>query len=166
MEDLPGNFLLLPPGRDLGGVDAGTADYLGVYRGATVAAADCESAAMPGVGLRPKAIATALRRRPGLDTSRPHKVSVGGLRGLVMDIRQSPGTKAGCTVEGGLTIVPLFIGVGPASVEHAQVPGLRTRLYVLANGKSNIILEASDVATDTDRFEFEPVISSFDFAAA
>lgn len=83
-----------------------------------------------------------------------------------MDIRLSSGTKAGCTVEGGLTIVPLFIGVGPASVEHAQVPGLLTHLYVLANGKSNIILEASDVSTDAEAFEFKQVISSFDFAAA
>lgn len=165
MEDLPGNMLLLPPGRDLGGLDAGAIDYLGVYSGAAVAAADCESAAMPGVGFRPKTIATALQQRPGLDTSTPHKVAVGGLHGLVMDIRLAPGTKAGCTVEGGLTIIPLFIGAGPASVEHAQVPGLRTRLYVLANGKSNIILEASDVAKDADTFEFEPVLSSFDFAA-
>ncbi len=166
MEDLPGNFLLLPPGRDLSGVDAGAADYLGVYSGATVAAADCESAAMPGVGLRPKAIATALQQRPGLDTSTPHNVSVGGLHGLVMDIRLAPGTTAGCAVEGGLTIVPLFIGAGPATVEHAQVPGLRTRLYVLANGKSNLILEASDVTADADTFAFEPVIRSFDFAGA
>ncbi len=31
MEDLPGNFLLLPPGSTLEGVNAGTSDYLGVY---------------------------------------------------------------------------------------------------------------------------------------
>lgn len=165
LEDLPGNFLLLPPGRDLGGVDAGEADYLGVYSGATVAAADCESAAMPGVGLRPRAMATALQQRAGLITSTPRKVSVGGLHGVVMDIRLSPGTKAGCTVEGGLSIIPLFIGAGPASVEHAQFAGLRTRLYVLANGRSNIIVEVSDVATDAGTFEFESVISSLDFAA-
>jgi hypothetical protein len=30
-EDIRGNFLLVPPGNDLSGVDAGTADYLGVY---------------------------------------------------------------------------------------------------------------------------------------
>ena len=31
MEDLRGNFLLLPPGGALDGVNAGTSDYLGVY---------------------------------------------------------------------------------------------------------------------------------------
>jgi hypothetical protein len=166
MEDLPGNFLLLPPGRGVSGVDAGNVDYLGAYSGATVAAADCESASMPGVGLEPEAIATALAERPGLDVSEPRKVVVGGHRGLVIDIELEPGTKAGCKVEGNLTIVPLFIGVGPASVEHAQIPGLRTRLYVLDSGDSNIIIEVSDVEGDERPFGFEPVVRSFRFAPA
>ena len=55
-EDLPGNFLLLPPGRSIDEVDAGAADYVGIYSGASVAAADCAPEPMKGVGLQPDAV--------------------------------------------------------------------------------------------------------------
>lgn len=164
MEDLPGNFLLLPPGRSIDGVDAGTADYLGIYSGASVSAADCAPEAMPGVGLDPKAVVKALAERPGLKVSAPGEIVVGGLKGMVIVIDLEPGTRAGCKVEGDLTIVPLFIGVGPASVEHAQVPGLRTHLYVLDNGRSNVIVEVSDVGRDKRRFDYERVIENLQFS--
>lgn len=158
MEDLQGNFLLLPPNRNIDGVDAGTADYLGIYSGATVSAADCTPAPMPGVGLKPDAVATALAERPGLDVSAPREVVVGGLKGVVIDIGMEPDTKAGCKVDGALRIVPLFIGVGPASVEHAQVVGLQTHLYVLDHGASNVVVEVSDVGSDKLPFHYEQVI--------
>lgn len=164
MEDLPGNFLLLPPRRSVDGVDAGLADYLGVYSGAAVAAEDCAPEPMPGVGLEPEAVVTALSDRPGLNVSRPRKVSLGGLKGLVIDIELEPDTTAGCTVEGGLTIIPLFIGVGPASVEHAQMPDLRTHLYVLDSGGSNLIIEVSDVGRDDLPFDYEQVVKNLRFS--
>jgi hypothetical protein len=164
MEDLPGNFLLLPPGRTLDGVDAGEVDYLGIYSGVSVAAADCSPQPAAGVGQRPEAVVTALAERPGLRVTPPRDVEVGGLRGQMVVIELVPGTGAGCTVEGGLTIVPLFIGVGPASVEHAQVPGLVTHLYVLRNGDSNVLIEASDVKGDRRPFDFGWVVNELRFA--
>lgn len=164
MEDLPGNFLLLPPRRSVEGVDAGTTDYLGVYSGATVAAADCAPKPIPGVGLDPDAVITALANRPGLIVSEPRDVVVGGLKGLVIDIEQEPDTTAGCKVGGDLTIIPLFIGTGPAEVEHAQVPDLRTHLYALANGGSNVIIEVSNVGRDKRPFDYEEVVKNLRFS--
>lgn len=166
LEDLRGNFLLLPPGRSIDGVDTGTDDYLGIYSGASVAAADCAPEPMPGVGLEPDAIAAALVERPGLDVSAPRKVTVGGLEGVAVTIEVEPGTTAGCEVEGGLRIIPLFIGVGPASVEHAQVPGLQTHLYVLDNGRSDVVIEVSDVASDKRRFDHDLVVEKLRFSPA
>lgn len=163
MEDLPGNFLLLPPGRSIDDVDAGTADYLGIYSGASVSAADCAPEPMPGVGLRPDAVVKALGDRAGLDVTPPRDVVVGGLPGRVIAIELERGTTAGCTVDGDLRIVPLFVGVGPASVEHAQVPGLRTHLYVLENGGSNVVVEVSDVGRDQRPFDYERVIEQLVF---
>lgn len=165
-EDLPGNFLLLPPGRSIDEVDAGAADYVGIYSGASVAAADCAPEPMKGVGLQPDAVVAALAGRPGLEVTAPRAVVVGGLRGATVSIGLKPGTTAGCTVEGGLRIVPLFIGVGPASVEHAQFRGLRTHLYVLDNGRSNVVVEVSDVAADEDPFPYEQVVEGLRFAPA
>lgn len=164
MEDLQGNFLLLPPNRSIDGVDAGTADYLGIYSGATVSATDCTPAPMPGVGLKPDAVAAALAERPGLDVSAPREVVVGGLKGVLIDIGMEPESKAGCKVDGGLRIVPLFIGVGPASVEHAQGAGLRTHLYVLDHGGSNVVVEVSDVGSDKLPFNYEQVIEKLRFS--
>ncbi len=166
MEDLPGNFLLLPPDRDLEGVDAGRVDYLGVYSGATVAAEDCSPEPVPGVGVDPDAIVRAISERPGLDVSTPHDVVVGGLEGLTVDIAWAPGTAAGCEVTEDLTIIPLIIGVGPASLEHAQAPGYLTRLYVLDNGRSNVIIEVSDVRRDKRPFEYEQVLAELRFLSS
>jgi hypothetical protein len=164
LEDLPGNFLLLPPGRSLAEVDAGTSDYLGIYSGATVAAQDCTASGMPGVGLEPAAMVAALRGLPGLDTTTPREVSVGGLSGWMIDIEMAAGATGGCAVEDGRIIIPLFIGVGPAEVEHAQSPDLRTRLYVLANGDSNIIIEISDVPTDPPFPDPDSVVEGLGFS--
>jgi hypothetical protein len=69
-------------------------------------------------------------------------------------------------VDDGRVIIPLFIGVGPAEVEHAQAPGLKTRLYALANGDSNVIIEVSDVATDPPFPDRESVADGLRFATA
>ncbi|MCV0402639.1 MAG: hypothetical protein K5924_02895 [Chloroflexi bacterium] len=42
-EDLPGNFLVIPPTAAAEEVDAGTADYIGVYDGVAAASGDCEA---------------------------------------------------------------------------------------------------------------------------
>jgi hypothetical protein len=163
MEDLPGNFLLLAPGRAVNDVDAGRADYVAVYSGATVAAADCTPRPEPGVGHRPEAILRALQERPGLKVTAPRPVAVGGLEGLAATITSAAGTDAGCIVEGGLTIVPMIIGTGPAELEHAQVAGLRTHLYVLAEGASNVVVEVSDVGSDHARFAYKSVVAGLRF---
>jgi hypothetical protein len=163
MEDLPGNFLLLPPGRDLAGVDAARSDFVGASAGTTVSAPDCSPLPMPGVGLQPSSIVEALRKRPGIDVSHPREVTIGGLSGLAVDIRMIPGTEAACEVEGGYFIVPLIIGVGPASLEHSVSDGLLTRLYVLENGDSNVVIEVSDIDADRSEFEFEPIVKNFRF---
>lgn len=107
---------------------------------------------------------TALANRPGLIVSEPRDVVVGGLQGLVIEIEQEPDTTAGCKVGGDLTIIPLFIGTGPAEVEHAQVPDLQTHLYALDNGGSNVIVEVSDVGRDKRPFDYEQVVKNLRFS--
>lgn len=164
LEDLPGQVLLLPPGRSVDGVDAGTADYLGVYDGVAVAAADCSPRPEPGVGSGAEGVATALRERPGLEVSPAQEVTVGGLRGLVVDISLVEGTRAGCVVEGGLRIVPLVIGTGPAEFEHAALAGGTTRLYLLEDGKSLVAVEVNEVSADGPFPDLEAVVGGLRFS--
>jgi hypothetical protein len=160
MEDLPGQVLLLPPGRDIEGVDAGTADYLSVNHGVAIAAPDCSTRAAAGVSLRPADMVRALGDREGLRTTRPRAVRIAGLTGLTIDIRLEPGVDAGCRVAGFGRIIPLIIGAGPADLHHAQFSGFVTRLYVLRHRDSNVVVEVSDVADDDGPFDHESVIES------
>jgi hypothetical protein len=165
-EDLAGNFLLIPPGGSIEGVDAGTSDYIGIYAGFAVADADCVSAPAVGVGTTALEVVTALADRDGLVVTEPEPTSVGGLDGYVIDIVGELDTDAGCRVpDFPYAIIPLVIGTGPASLEHAQVGDLwTTRLTVLDGEAGNVGIEVSDVrdsAATAD--DYAGVIASIDF---
>ena len=53
-EDTPGNFLLVPPGDDLEGVNAETSDYIGVYTAVAPTRSSCSERAAPGASRRPR----------------------------------------------------------------------------------------------------------------
>ena len=89
-EDLPGNFLLVPPTASLAGVDAGTADYVSVLDGVAVASADCFESRQAGVDTTPEAMAAWFVEHEGLDATEPVTVEVGGLEGTVVDLRIAP----------------------------------------------------------------------------
>jgi hypothetical protein len=164
-EDEPGNFLLVPPGGSLDGVDAGTSDYIGIYMGVNVASGDCVEEPAVGAGYSAEAMTAALVERPGLIVTEPAPVEVGGLTGLMIDIARDPASDAGCQVPDiDEPLVMLIMGVGPASLAHAQMSGFTTRLYVLDLGPSNIVIEISDVADSPgETSDYEGVVSSMVF---
>ncbi|MEO8899657.1 MAG: hypothetical protein ABI352_09825 [Candidatus Dormibacter sp.] len=82
----PGNFLLVPPGGDLPGVNAGTSDYVGVATSIAPDAQDCSGKRAPGVGPSASDIITWMTQQPGLSTTGRKPVAIGGLRGEVLDI--------------------------------------------------------------------------------
>ena len=79
---LGAGFLLLPPGGNLPGVDAGTSDYIGVYTSVTP-----EGCASGPDSLLPRAVAMCLAQQPTLQTTEPKGVDVGGLKGYVLDVK-------------------------------------------------------------------------------
>ncbi len=143
-EDFRGNFLLIPPGGSNDGVDAGTSDYIGIYHGVEVADAACRAAPEPGIGRSPSAMLAALATRPGLAVTEPEPVAIGGLEGLSADIRLVEGWEATCP-GAPFPMVPLTFGVGPADLEHSQIPMMTTRLSILELGDTNIVIEISDI---------------------
>src|SRR5438046_2540573 len=80
-EDLSGNFLLLPPGGHLSGVDPGTSDYVGVYTSIEAESPDCGQA---HVGASPAALGSYFSSNRELQTTTPRQVSIGGLDGVVL----------------------------------------------------------------------------------
>ena len=99
-EDLPGNFLLVPPGGSLEGVNAGTSDFIGLYYSSAPAAANCDERPEPGIATTPEAMATWFAGLPGLEMTDPEPMTVGGLSGFVMDIDIADGYADGCPYPG------------------------------------------------------------------
>lgn len=162
-EDTAGNFLLLPPGSDLAGTDAGTSDYVGIY--STVAAPNgCESGSLPGVEPTPGEITEWLAGHPALVVSRRENVDIGGLNGFSVDVELATGWTQSCSYSDGQPVVPLIIGVGRSSLEHAVVDQGKTRLYLLDNEGGALAIEVYDADDDgRDLDTYSAVVEDMSF---
>lgn len=162
-EDTPGNFLLVPPGGDLAGIDAGTSDYVGIY--STVAAPNgCESGTLPGVGSTAAEMAEWLAGNPGLVVSRRENVEIGGLSGFSLDLQMTPGWTQSCSYSNGRPLVPLLIGVDRSALEHAVVDRGKTRVYLLDNDGGALAVEVYDVDDDgRDLDTYSAVVEDMSF---
>jgi len=149
-EDLRGNFLLLPPGANLAGVDAGTSDYLGVY---TQVAPDPGCQTTPGpANLDPQSIVACFASRGSLFTTKPEPVTIGGLTGYVLDLKVAAGRGAG----------GLLIGLQPSGFEHGIGPGLTIRLYLLGLRGGSLGIEIDDLGS-VDLAAYSKVVETFRF---
>lgn len=167
LEDLPGNVLLVPPTASAEGVDAGTADYVGLYDGIAVASADCFERPQSDVDTTPAAMAAWFVAHPGLDTTDPTAVSVGGLDGLVLDLRLADDYTGTCPYAQpeGTPLLPMIIGARPAEVHHVMCCDIATRLYLLAGQAGRVLaIELSDVPGGADLEGLDAVVDDFVFS--
>ncbi len=150
LEDTPGNFLLVPPGNDLPGVNAGTSDFIGTYTSVAPARLTdpkgCIIQTVPG-DWTPAKMAAYYRQRPNLTTSRPVRITIGGLTGVMLDMRTKPGSKLDvCTVEGQrLALAGEFNGLAPSSLQHAVIPGMTMRMIMLNSAGNVLLVEIDDI---------------------
>lgn len=146
-EDTQGNFLLIPPGGDLAGVNPGTSDYLGVYSGVAAGASDCTTdGAAPEVGTTPAKIAAHWAGLSTVTASKPRPVTISGLHGLVVDLAPNLSAPACKDPSSPYGYQSLLFGVGPASLNHGLIKGLHLRVYlVTAPDDSTIAIEIDDV---------------------
>jgi hypothetical protein len=154
-EDLPGNFLLIPPGGDVLEVDPGRSDYIGVYTRVVPEDLGCGGPA-PHVGRSPADIANWFTTQGAIETTIPRQVSVGGLHGFVLDIKLAKRSKGVC----------LIIGLKPSGLEHGVVPGLTMRLYLLSRGAGTLAIELDDVQGDGHHLDaYSSVVGHFRFGS-
>jgi hypothetical protein len=167
-EDLPGNWLLIPPGAELAGVNAGTSDFIGVYDGVAAASADCAERPQADVGTDPEAIAGWLADHDGIAPVTLESVTVGGLEGVVVDLRLADGYAEGCPYEGfeGVPMVPMLIGdgTGPADLHHVVLGNSTTRLYLLEGPTGRTVaIEVADLPGNVGLDELDAVAHTFTF---
>jgi hypothetical protein len=163
-EDLPGNFLLVPPGFDLAGVDTGGGDAIGIYASVAAANRDCTDSEQPGVAHTAAALAAEFAQRPGLTVTTPAPVSVGGLQGLFFDIHMADGWTQVCPYSGGDPVVPLMRGVAPSDLDHPIGPSPYTmRLYLLDHADAALAIELSDISGGTHLDAYSVIVDQLEF---
>jgi hypothetical protein len=134
-----------------------------------VARADCVEEPEPGVGTTASAMVQALAARPGLDTTEPAPVTIGGLAGYTIDIRMEPTWKTTCPFSEGQPTVPLVLDgeAAPGTGLHWTVgpvsDGSFTRYFILdiPGGGTVLISPGGPPSFIT---EATPIIQSFAFA--
>jgi len=143
-EDTPGNFLLVPPHGDLPGVNAGTSDFIGIY--SSVAPPNgCEDGVASGAVATPDGYRSWAAHQPGFRHPLFHRVSVGGLSGLVADLRLARGWTKTCIYSNGLPVQPMITGLGVSYLDHNVIAGQVTRLYLLDYLEGALAIEVVDI---------------------
>jgi hypothetical protein len=128
-EDLPGQFLLLPPGADVLGVDPGTSDYIGVYASAAAPRQDCSGRPDRSVPRTVDGYVAWLQANPALDVSRPAPLTVGSHAGVTIDVSLHPG-EGPCTDPAVGRFAEFAVGVSPADFSAAVIRFLDYRVDV------------------------------------
>jgi hypothetical protein len=161
-EDTPGNFLLVPPHGDLPGVNGGTSDFIGVY--SSVAAPNgCEDGTATGVLATPAGYRGWAAHQRGFRDPRFRPVSVGGLSGIVADLRLPRGWSKTCAYSNGLPVQPMITGLGVSSLDHNVIPGQVTRLYLLDYLEGALAIEVVDIKDAHHLPEYDTVVRALRF---
>jgi hypothetical protein len=164
LSDIAGEVAFLAPGDSLDDPDAeGIVVFTSVRaenrKCSTLAEAESDE---PGVAHTPEAMAAEFQARPGLTTSTPEPATIGGLSGLVMDISMAPDWTGMCFYWDE-PAVQLIGGVPPSEFDHAIIPGLTMRLYLLARGSSTIAVEISDFSDGAHLDAYSAIVEQFKF---
>lgn len=164
-EDLPGNFWLYredDPQPD--GIEGGS--YIGIYNDIR-APQGCEEAWAEGVGNTPAELAAWYLEHPGLATSQPREVKVGGLDGLLVDVPLTEDWKGRCPWSRGHPVVPVLIGSGVSDVHHTSVHETSLRLLLLNWQDANITIEITSHQDQHTKQQYldmvQPIIESLRF---
>jgi hypothetical protein len=158
--DLEQYLLLRPIGSDLAGI------HLFLDPFAASQDPSCPGEREPGVGTTADELADWIRSRPGLAVSPPTLATVGGLTGVMLDIRIADGWLPSCPFADGLPTVPL-ITRAPGGYHWVVAGNERLRIYLLdlpAGGTVLVDIDAFDGRLFNDLLrEAAPVVNSLSF---
>jgi hypothetical protein len=147
-EDLPGTFTLHPAGPE--------SDAIFFFRDVRVTTPGCASHVNEAVGNRAAEIAAWMAANPRLTASAPEIVSLGGLRGVRLDISASGTYTTICSdlapgYGADVPVVPLFAGTGSGDLVWFVGGDERMRLYLLdMPGGGNVVISVDAINGDFD----------------
>ena len=164
--DHPGVFGLVPPGGDWSAVDQGHSDYIDVETSIATAREGCADG--HSTIHTPTAFADWLAHEPGLTTTRPAGATVGGLSGVVVDIRMRKGWTQTCRWSQGVPAAQVISGLrpSPTGLMHGMLPQPMTmRLYLLGYRHGTLGIEIDEVKGAEKLDAYSAVVKTFHFKA-
>jgi hypothetical protein len=163
--DLKGFFGLIPPGGDPTAVDIGASDYINVDTSITTGNGRCGDG--HGTARTPEAFVRWLRHEPGVAPFTPRPARVGGLSGVVVDLRMRKDFIETCQWSGGSPAQQVLTGLPPSPdiLNHSLTPGHAVmRLYLLHYKHGTLGIEIDDVRDDARLATYTKVVGTFRFA--
>lgn len=168
---LPDGWRIAADEADYAALGPATSDVVGIhlFRSPLPAsqASDCPQEAVPDVGPTAADLVAWIRGRPGLVTSEPQPVSIGGLSGLMLDAGIVSGWSPSCPFANGLPTVPLFVSATPGNYRWVVAGSERLRLYVFdVPGDGTVVVDIDDFdGSFMDSFlpEATPIVESLRF---
>jgi hypothetical protein len=165
---LPNGWWIPSDAPDYLGLEPVASSAVGIhlFRDPRAASQDaaCPETPEPGVGELDTDLLTWIRSLPGLDTGAPRMVTVGGVRGLELDVAIVKGWKASCPFANGVPTVPLFVGDSFRWVVAGN-ERLRLTLLYVAGGTVVVDIDAFDGALMDDlAARAQPIVQSLSFA--
>jgi len=161
-QDSPDYFALQPADSEITGIHF-FGDPLAASQDPT-----CPTSPEPGVGTLSLELATWIRGLPGIVASSPRMVTVGGLRGVELDLALNTGWTASCPFANGVPTVPLFVG-GDGNLRWVVAGNERLRISLLdVPGGGTVVVDID--AFDGTLFDellvaATPIVQSLEFAA-
>lgn len=163
-EDLPGNFWLYRSNDPQDGFVGGS--YIGIYTGARVPKG-CQEVWEPRVDDSPEEMRKWYVDHPGLQVTNQREVTLGGLRGVSLDLALASGYERSCPWSEGRPVVPMIIGNGVSELHHVILRDLAVRLVLLKWQDSNVTIEITSTLHQHTFNEYmeltAPVIKSLKF---
>jgi hypothetical protein len=140
-----------------------------LFRDVVAASQDptCPTTPAAGVGATSTELVSWIRQLEGLVVTSPAMVTVGGLRGVSVDVSIAPAWTASCPFANGLPTVPLLVG-GSSDLRWVVAGDEQLRLYVMDLPGGGLLV------VDVDAFDgtlfpslmsnAAPIIKSLQFA--
>jgi len=163
--DKIGYFGLIPPGGDFSAVDLGGSDYIDVFT--SIATGNGRCAEGHGRIHTPEKFVRWFRDQPGFAPVSPRRATIGGLSGIVVDLRMPADFTRTCPGWGGDLGQQAITGLPPSpdGMNHSMWPPPAVmRLYLLHYKGGTLGIEIDDMRGDSRLDDYTKVVRSFRFA--
>jgi hypothetical protein len=160
--DSDGEYVLYPPGSKQPATEGGTRDWIAFEASVMMPAVSCALGDPVDTGESAAAMAARMAGRVNLTTTTPRPITVGGLKGLVLDVRLSANAKPECSSQPGVNLIH---GLGVSyGYDQGIGPGTAMRFYLFDRGKDVLAIEIDDVSGGGRLDEFAAILKTLQFA--